>query len=716
MSHRPPVRIAGAGLALIALCSRLVAAEPVFAPVATAAQGLAGNGIALFVPAPLNAGHLPPSLCLVSAPQVTAPLPAGWTEVPQFSSDGSGRFRATVAVGPGVDLYGSGEVVGPLRRNGQTITLWNTDNYTYLKDEGRRLYQSHPWILGVRADGTAFGVLFDTIWKASLSCAGGITLTCEGPPFPVVVIDRASPAAVLAGLAELTGTMALPPRWALGYQQCRWSYAPAARVREIADGFRSRRIPCDVVWMDIDYMDGFRIFTFDPKGFADPGGLNAYLHARGFKSAWMIDPGVKVDPGYAVYQAGGAQGVWVQTAAGGDFQGGVWPGPCVFPDFTRPATRTWWAALYGDFLATGVDGVWNDMNEPAVFDGPDKTMPEDNWHRGGDDLPPGPHRQYHNVYGMLMARATREGLLAARPDRRPFVLTRASFLGGQRYAATWTGDNASTDANLRLSVPMTLNLGLSGQPFNGPDLGGFGGNATPELWSRWIGFGAFFPFCRGHAAKGTNDKEPWAFGAPVERTARMALERRYRLLPHLYSLFREAARTGLPVMRPVFLADPADGALRGEEQAFLLGADLLVVPRWAANPRLPRGVWREVTLVPGDLGDADQASLRLRAGSILPLGRVVQSTAEESLDPLTLLVCPDDRGAAEGRLYEDAGDGFGYRDGDYLLTTYRASTQNGRVVVAIAAQEGRRARPARQIVIEVVDGQGQRQVGTANGL
>ncbi len=708
-------RILGPGLALAALAIRLAAAEPVFAPVPAGAPALVGDGIALFVPAPLDAGHLPPSLCLARAPRLAGPLPAAWSEVPQFSSDGT-HFRAVVAAGPGVDLYGSGEVTGPLRRNGRTITLWNTDNYDYATDGGRRLYQSHPWVLAVRADGTAFGVLFDTTWKATLSCADGIALTSEGPAFPVLVIDRATPAAVLAGLAELTGPMALPPRWALGYHQCKWSYAPAARVREIADGFRSRRIPCDVIWLDIDYMDGFRNFTFDPRGFADPAGLNAYLHDRGFKSVWMIDPGVKVDSGYTVFASGTAQDLWVRTAAGGEFRGNVWPGPCVFPDFTMPAARAWWAALYGDFLATGIDGVWNDMNEPAVFDAPDKTMPEDAWHRGGDGLPPGPHRQYHNVYGLLEVRATHEGLLAARPDRRPFVLTRAGFLGSQRYAATWTGDNASTETDLRLAVPMSLNLGLSGQPFNGPDLGGFAGNAAPELWARWVGFGAFFPFCRGHGGKDTNAKEPWAFGPEVERTARMALERRYRLLPCLYTLFREAAQTGLPVMRPVFLADPADPALRAEDQAFLLGADLLVVPRWAADPRLPRGVWREVSLVPGDRADANQASLLLRAGSIVPLGRVVQSTAEDSLDPLTLLVCPDERGTAEGRLYEDAGDGFAYRDGDYLLTTYRAATQDGRIVVTVAATEGRRPRPARHVVIEVVDAQGQRPAGTAAGL
>lgn len=359
-------------------------------------------------------------------------------------------------------------------------------------------------------------------------------------------------------------------------------------------------------------------------------------------------------------------------------------------------------------MARGIDGVWNDMNEPAVFNTePRKTMPLHNWHRGGGDLPAGPHARYHNVYGLLMVRATREGILAANPDKRPFVLTRANFLGGQRYAATWTGDNASTWEHLRLAIPMTLNLGLSGQPFNGPDLGGFGREAAGELWAHWIAMGALFPFARGHAQKDLPPKEPWAFGPGVENVARVALERRYRLLPYLYTLFRDSSLDGQPVMRPVFFADPRDPALRGEDRAFLVGDDLLVVPKWAERPGLPRGLWRTVSLVGEDsAADKYQPDLRLRGGAILPLGRVIQSTAEESLDPLTLLVSLDGQGHASGRLYEDAGDGFAYREGDYLLTTYEAVQQGGEVRVTIASSEGRRSRPARRIVVQLVTASG----------
>lgn len=679
-----------------------VFAEP-FAPRATGSTGRLGEGIALFLPDDLPLESMPPSLCLLARPEPAGPLPADWRIAPEFSFSET-RVRATIALPAGTSLYGAGEVAAPLLRNGLAITLWNTDNYGYRDHAGRRLYQSHPWVLAVRPDGTAFGVLADTTWRAELALDGKIEFTSDGPSFPVLVIDRESPQAVVRALAELTGRMPLPPKWALGYQQSRWSYNPAARVREIADEFRRRRLPCDVLWMDIDYMDGFRVFTFNPTEFPDPRGLSTYLHQRGFKGVWMIDPGVKAEPGYAVYDSGTAADTWVRDAFGATYHGPVWPGDCVFPDFTRPGTRAWWAALYHDFMARGIDGVWNDMNEPAVFNTePRKTMPLHNWHRGGGDLPPGPHARYHNVYGLLMVRATREGILAANPDKRPFVLTRANFLGGQRYAATWTGDNASTWEHLHLAIPMTLNLGLSGQPFNGPDLGGFGQEAAGELWAHWIAVGALFPFARGHAQKDLPPKEPWAFGPGVENVARVALERRYRLLPYLYTLFRDSSLDGQPVMRPVFFADPRDPALRGEDRAFLVGDDLLVVPKWAGRPSLPRGLWRTVSLVGEDsAADKYQPDLRLRGGAILPLGRVIQSTAEESLDPLTLLVSLDGQGRASGRLYEDAGDGFAYREGDYLLTTYEAVQQGGEVTVTMASSEGRRARPARRIVVRLV--------------
>ena len=363
-------------------------------PVAVEHQARIGAGTVLFVPQGYQSAKTP-SLAFAAPPVEQGATPAGWKLVPEYFQE-NGKPGAAITVPPGSSLYGTGEVTGPLLRNGRFINLWNTDNYNYHRGAGLRLYQSHPWVLGVRPDGSAFGIIFDTTWKGTLSTGSDkIVLSSEGAPFRVAIIDRESPQAVVRGLAEFTGKMPLPPKWALGFHQCRYSYYPDSKVRAIADRFRQDQLPCDVLWLDIDYMDGFRVFTFDPKKFPDPKATNDYLHAQGFHSVWMIDPGVKKDPGYAVYDSGSKEDVWVQTVAGNSFVGKVWPGDCVFPDFTMPAARQWWAGLYKDYIAKGIDGVWNDMDEPAVFDGPDNSMPENNVHRGGGELPAGPHLLYH---------------------------------------------------------------------------------------------------------------------------------------------------------------------------------------------------------------------------------------------------------------------------------------------------------------------------------
>lgn len=396
---------------------------------------MVGNGIAKFIPEGFDAKKVP-SFAIEKEPREQGTLPSDWVLVPNFSLT-DGKANASLTVPEGTSIYGGGEVTGSLLRNGKTIKLWNTDSGAYGVDNGTRLYQSHPWMMGVRKDGTAFGILFDTSWKAELSSTDNkIELRSEGELFRVFIIDRESPQAVVRGLSELTGTMPMIPRWALGYHQSRFSYSPDRRVIEIADTFRLKRIPCDAIWMDIDYMDGYRIFTFNPQGFPNPKAVNRDLHLRGFHSTWMIDPGAKVDPNYFVYKSGTENDIWVKTADGKDFNGDAWPGAAAFPDFTYPKANKWWQNLYKDFLAQGVDGVWNDVNEPQINDTPNKTMPEDNIHRGGGNLPAGKHIQYHNVYGFLMVKSSREGIMAVRPEKRPFILTRSNFLGGQRYAAT----------------------------------------------------------------------------------------------------------------------------------------------------------------------------------------------------------------------------------------------------------------------------------------
>lgn len=662
---------------------------------------LVGDRIVAFYPDDFIPSQTLPSFALVEEPDSIGDVPDGWEIFPEFFQQGNIQ-HAEIPYPENVDLYGTGEVVGPLRRNGTEVTMWNTDSYGY--GNSTQLYQSHPWIMGLRFDGSCFGILVDHTWRQTFYLDNPIEITSDGPPFRILVIERDTPQEMMEALGMLTGTIAMPPIWALGYHQCRYSYYPDSRVIEIADTFRDLDIPCDVIWMDIDYMDGFRVFTFSPNGFPDPEGLNAYLHQHDFKSIWMIDPGVKEEAGYFVYDSGNENDIWTLDASGEPFVGDVWPGACVFPDYTMPEAQSWWADLYPDFMATGIDGIWNDMNEPAVFNTPNKSMPVDNLHRGGGALPQDVHLRFHNVYGYLMVRSSREGIMMANPDKRPFVLTRANHLGGQRYAATWTGDNRSTFDHLKLSIPMSLTLGLSGQPFSGPDIGGFAGSCTAELLGQWMAVGAFYPFCRNHTGTGTADQEPWAFGKTIEDVSRTALNRRYRMLPYFYTLFHEASQNGMPVMRPVFFADPTDLSLREEEEAFMVGSDLLIVPQWAEEPELPEGLWRSFVFEgENPVADDYQAIMMQRGGSVIPVARPMQSTEGYGQDSITLLVSTNELGQASGLVYSDAGDGWEYLEDEYLITAFDAVPQDDdSLLVTISEIEGDYEMPDRKFRVGVL--------------
>jgi alpha-glucosidase len=585
--------------------------------------------------------------------------------------------------------------------------LWNTDNFSYSKDEGKRLYQSHPWVMGVRQDGTAFGIIADNTWKQQFELNNPIVISTNGPSFRLVIIEKENPEELLKTLASLTGKMELPPLWALGYQQSRYSYATEQSVKDIALELRKRQLPSDVIWMDIDYMQDYKIFTFDSVRFPAPKKLNEQLHLMDFKTVYMIDPGVKKEKGYFVYDQGTKGNYWVQNSSGEAFNGKVWPGVCAFPDFTAMNTRKWWSSLYKDFMAKGVDGVWNDMNEPSVFDGPDGTMPEDNIHVGDGTIPKDIHLRYHNVYGLLMVKATGDGILKANPGKRPFVLSRSNFLGGQKYAATWTGDNVSNWDHLKLATPMILNLGLSGQPFCGPDLGGFAGSADGKLFANWISIGAFYPFCRNHSSKSSAAQEPWAFGKEVEDISRTALNRRYKLLPYLYTLFWEASQTGLPIMRPMFFADFKDTSLRREQEAFLLGKDLMVVPKWSTHPSLRKSMWKDFNLEENKQ-DSIQAVLKIRGGSIIPLThKVIQSTADYHSDSLILLVCLDQNQQASGKIYLDEGEGFGYRSGNYQLLFFNVQkVRNGNLLFKYRQMAGKKNTQTRLFRIGIITDDG----------
>lgn len=654
---------------------------------------------AVFYPADYDAAaHLPSPIFLQElVPQ--GQVPENWKIRPVYSTE-NGKSVATLTVGADDDLYGTGEVTGELRRNGKEVIFWNKDNYGYFANEGKNLYQSHPWVLGLRKDGTAYGIIADNTWKGSCTTNQRIKFTFESPAFRVIVIEGKDSKEVLKELGKLSGTMELPPLWALGFQQCRYSYFPDTRVKEIIDSLRIERFPCDAVWMDIDYMDQFKVFTFDPKTFPNPKELQDYAHAKNMKCVYMIDPGVKVEDGYFVYDQGNAANYFVKDAKGDNFQGRVWPGQCNFPDYTRPEVRTWWSGLTRDYMLKGVDGLWNDMNDPSVFEGVDGTMSVDAWHMGGESYPQASHLRYHNLYGTFMIQASRQGMLWAKPNNRPFVLSRSNFLGGQRYGATWNGDNMSSWEHLLLSIPMTLNLSLSGQPFNGPDMGGFGADTDPELLAHWYATGIYFPFARNHNAKGCIDQEPWLFGKKVEDVCRTAVERRYKLMPYIYTLFHEASINGMPIMRPIFMADEKDTNLRSEQRVYMLGNDLMIIPRWAKNPAIPTGDWDIIQFEEKD--DLYQAFVALRPGAIVPLTEVAQSTSELDMNTLTLLVNPDENGQASGTLYQDAGDGFEYKTGSYAIYEIKANTEDRMVKVSLKQTEGKLQAPQKRIRIGIV--------------
>ncbi|KAI3883085.1 hypothetical protein MKX03_020163 [Papaver bracteatum] len=623
-----------------------------------------------------------------------------------------GQQIISIELPTGTSLYGTGEVSGQLERTGKRVFTWNTDAWGYGSGT-TSLYQSHPWVLAVLPNGEALGVLADTTQRCEIDLRKDSAIKIKAlAPYPVITFGPfASPTAVLQTLSHAIGTVFMPPKWSLGYHQCRWSYNSDSRVLEVARTFREKGIPCDVIWMDIDYMDGFRCFTFDKERFSQPKALVNDLHHNGFKAIWMLDPGIKREEGYFVYDSGSVNDVWVQKADGQPFVGEVWPGPCVFPDYTQEKTRLWWAGLVKDFVANGVDGIWNDMNEPAVFKTVTKTMPESNIHRGDAEV--GGHQNhshYHNVYGMLMARSTFEGMKLGNEKKRPFVLTRAGFIGSQRYAATWTGDNLANWEHLHMSVSMVLQLGLSGQPLSGPDIGGFVGDATPKLYGRWMGVGSMFPFCRGHSEKGTTDHEPWSFGKECEEVCRLALLRRYRFIHHIYTLFYLSHTKGIPVAAPTFFADPKDPKLRSFENSFLLGPLLVHVSTSRDQGSdgllhvLPKGMWLSFDF---DDSHPDLPTLYLQGGTMIPVGPPVQHVDEASAtDDLLLIVALDQHGKAEGVLYEDEGDGYEFTEGGYLLTYYASELQSSVVTIKVSKAEGSWTRPKRHLHVQLLLGGG----------
>ena len=602
----------------------------------------------------------------------------------QFSDSG---IVATFDIHGAKNFYGLGEKTLPFNKFGGRCTMWNSDFPAY-NVKFDPLYESIPFLLKADTNG-AYGLFFDNTFRSTFdigtSDSEKLIYTCAGGAFELYIITGRNAAEVVQRFSELTGRMKMPPIWALGYQQSRWSYYPEQNVLQLARGFRDRNIPCDVIYLDINYMDGYKCFTWNPKDFPTPKNMLDTLHDMGFKVVTIIDPGIKNEKGYPVYDSGVRQDVFVKKPDREYFVGQVWPGNCVFPDFLNEKTREWWGEQYKVLLDSGVDGFWNDMNEPSVFNTPNKTFPLDVIHILDDGT--ALHAEMHNVYGMQMARGTREGLVKLEPTKRPFVLTRANYAGGQRYAAMWTGDNFASFAHMKLALTMFLNLGVSGQPFVGSDVGGFVGNPSAELFSRWLELGAFTPFFRTHSVINSKPREPWAFCSEDASTSgedscsytkinREIIERRYELLPEIYTAFWSANQNGLPIVKPLYLNFSGDEEAYTVSDEFLFGDNLLVAPVFDSGAvsrkvYFPEGVWDNLydgTSISRGWHQIDaplgKTPVFVRDGTILFAQSLIQST-EEQADTLILKVYANK--SAKGKVYFDDGKTMAYKNGNSVV-------------------------------------------------
>lgn len=594
-------------------------------------------------------------------------------------------------------FYGLGDKTGHLNKKGYHYRMWNTDEPNPHVESMEALYKSVPFLIVLRKK-QAFGYLFDntfeTVFDLGKENDEYYAFGAVDGNIDYYFIYGPSVKNVIGGYTYLTRTTPLPQLRTLGYQQCRWAYAPESRLREIADTFRERDIPCDTLYLDIDYMDGYRVFTWDKKKFADPIKLLGDLKTMGYKVVTIVDPAVKKDRGYVIYDQGLKNGYFATDQDGVPYVNRVWPGDALYPDFFNSDVREWWAENQKIMTDSGVAGIWNDMNEPASFNGP---LPDDVTFNCNST--PVSHREMHNVYGHYMSEATYKGLKQA-TGKRPFVITRACYSGTQKYATVWTGDNQSLWEHLRMSLPMLMNLGLSGFAFCGADVGGFGWDCSAELLSRWIQVGAFTPLFRNHSGAFTRDQEPWAFGRTTEEINRKYINLRYRLLPYLYDIMHEGESSGLPLLRPLLLHYQHDPATYEINDEFLCGDRILVAPVVVQGEKarlvyLPEGdSWVDYWTKDIHQGGRyivretppDVCPIYIRSGSIIPLYPIQSYVGEKEITVLTLDVYPSDDRESNCRHYRDDGESFDYRNGIYNLYAFTVRKTEDMLIIKLSCE------------------------------
>lgn len=607
---------------------------------------------------------------------------------------GGNTVKMSKITQPSESFYAMGDKATHSNLKGKRVNNWVMDQYAYGKDQDP-LYKAIPFYIGLHS-GKAYGLYFDNTFRSYFDFAherrNVTSFWADGGEMNYYFFYGPEISQVVKAYTDLTGTPELPPMWAMGYHQSKWSYFPESNVKEIASEFRRLKIPCDAIYLDIDYMDGFRCFTWDKKKFPNPKRMISELNEDGFKTVVMIDPGIKVDRNYWVYNEAMENDYFCKRADGPNMRGKVWPGECNFPDFTNPEVREWWAELYKEFMTEiGVHAVWNDMNEPAVMEVPTKTAPLDTRHNY--DGHPCSHRKAHNVYGMQMVRATYEGVKKYVYPKRPFVITRAAFAGTQRYSSTWTGDNVATWEHLWIANVQVQRMCMSGYSFVGSDIGGFAEQPNGELFARWIQLGVFHPFCRVHSSGDHGDQEPWSFDNDVTDIVRKFVELRYQLLPYLYTMFWRYCKENVPMLKPLVYFDQKDTQTHFRTDEFIFGEQILVCPVQEPNAQgrrmyVPKGkwynYWTEEVIVGGKerwvVADIDKIPLFIKAGAIIPKYPVQQYVGELDITELVLDVYFK-KGAENSLVYEDGQDGYDYRQGKYSLRNFKLQGKENELII-----------------------------------
>ncbi|MBK8624060.1 MAG: glycoside hydrolase family 31 protein [Saprospiraceae bacterium] len=598
-----------------------------------------------------------------------------WEEHQTF---GGNIVKMSKVVQEGEHFYGMGDKTLHLNLRGRRVTNWAMDTYGFKKEEDP-IYKAIPFYTAVHHN-KAYGIFFDNTFKASFDFGSErrsvTSFWAEGGEMNYYFINGPELLDVTKRYTQLTGTPELPPMWALGYQQSKWSYYPEAKVKEVTDKLRLLKIPCDVIYLDIDYMNEFRCFTWDKEKFPDPKRMISELKENGFRTVVIIDPGIKIDDQYPVFKEALENNYFCRRADGPYMKGKVWPGDCYFPDFTNPKVRKWWSGLFQELIGEiGVSGVWNDMNEPALFEIEGKTFPPDVRH--DFDGHPCSHRKAHNVYGMQMARATYKGVKKYNNGNRPLVITRSAYAGAQRYASGWTGDNIASWEHLWIATMQCQRLSVSGFSFVGSDIGGFIDHPTPELYVRWIQLAVFHPFFRTHSSGDHGEQEPWSFGAETLDIVRKYIELRYNLLPYIYTTFYQYVTEYTPMLKPISIYDQHDQDTLYRVDEFLMGDHILVCPVLEPNAKsryvyLPKGRWYHFWTNKAYEGgkeiliDAvlEEIPLFIKEGAVIPFYPVMQHTGEKKVDQLVLHVFFGGEGV-NSYLYEDSGDGYDYEKGIY---------------------------------------------------